>query len=152
MKLDLTCKTAATAITCNNSTITELEKSLVDYLNTERAVGTNCEFLLAGKTACDSQSITFCVALSCAGPRADDYLASHVEQQEAAIKNIMAEKSSKQFTSDTVTITCRLFRDSDRRKMPSPTCDEECTEESQSTVTLCDCPCKLSNSVSDLLL
>lgn len=153
--MELTCRAAKkTTITCNNATTNELEEKLLTHLNADlnsRVPTTNCEYLLGGSTQCENQSVTFDIMLTCPGSRADGNLVDHVKQQQMVIKQIMDRKTSEEFTSGNSKAICRLFRESDQRKTPLPTCIEECTKEYQGPVALCDCPCKLSCNVSNVI-
>lgn len=135
-------------INCNSATISELEKKLLKHLNDDarnRIANTNCEFLATGNRSCDKDSIVFSILLTCPGSPANGNLVNNVKQQQVAIKDIMDKKTSERFTADDVTIIVRLFRDSEQRKIPSPTCGDQCSKVQQGPVILCDCPCKLSN-------
>ena len=136
-------------ITCSDSAVEQLEQLLLAHLNAhvqsvQGTGATTCAFLSGGSATCSSDSIKFQIVLTCAGGAATGNLIDNVEQQQMAITNIMARRTSEQFTADGVAIIVRLFRDSDRRNSPSPTCNEECSEVEQTPLMLCDCPCKLT--------
>ena len=139
-------ETKGTTINCNSDTPSKLEKKLLAHLNDDaksKIADTTCEFLATGNTSCEMDSIVFHVLLTCAGGPANGNLIDNVKQQQMAIKTIMNRKSSERFTED-VTIIVRLFRESEKRKIPSPKCNDQCVKVQQGPVTLCDCPCKLS--------
>ena len=146
--LDLSSKPAkrGTTITCNDATVVELETQLLAHLNAynkSMVAGTMCEFLPAGSASCSTTSIKFKIVLTCAGERPNGILINNVRKQQMAITKIMQRRSSETFAAGNVKIVVRLFRESDRRNMPKPTCNEECSEIEQGPLILCDCPCKL---------
>lgn len=140
-----------TTISCTDAIINDLERLLLDYLNAHAmstVTDTNCEFLLGGNTNCDGASIQFNIILTCEGKRASGSLLDNVEQQKMAITKIMGRTGNEVFTSGGVSITVQLFKPSEVQNItPSPTCSDDCTKVQQGPVTLCDCPCKLSNCV-----
>ena len=134
-----------TAISCNDATVEQLEDKLLAHLNDYNktiANGTTCEFLPAGSASCKSSGIKFKIVLACAGDRANGNLIDNDSKQKMAITNIMQRRTSESFTAHDVEIIVRLFRDSDRRNSPKPTCNKECSEVEQGPLILCDCPCK----------
>ena len=145
--LDLSSKPAkrGTTITCNDAAVAELEKQLLAHLNAyDKSItdGITCEFLSAGRANCSMLSIKFKIVLTCAGGRPNGDLIDNVRRQQMAITKIMQRKSSETFSADGIRIVVRLFRESDRRNSPKPTCNEECSEIEQGPLILCDCPCK----------
>ena len=146
--LTLSSKSANGQITCSTATVDQLEKDLLAHLNADaasRVTDTTCEFSPTGNNTCSTASIVFNIKLSCAGKRANGNLIDNVKEQQVAITKIMERKTSEQFTFGAVSIIVRLFRESERRKAPLPTCSSECTKVEQGIVTLCNCSCKLSN-------
>lgn len=147
VRLDLSSKPAKKrmTITCNDAAVGELENQLLTHLNDyNKSItgGIACEFLSAGNANCSTLSIKFKIELTCAGDTPNGVLIDNVDRQKMAITKIMQRRSSETFTADGIQIVVRLFRDSDRRNSPTPTCDEECSEIEQGPLILCDCPCK----------
>ena len=144
--LDLSSKPKKdTTITCNDVTVAKLENQLLTHLNAyDKSItdGITCEFLSAGRPNCNTLSIKFKIVLTCAGERPNGDLINNVKRQQMAITKIMERRSSETFVADGVTIIVRLFRESDRRNSPKPTCSKECSEIEQGPLILCDCPCK----------
>jgi len=147
--LEITGKSAnrGATITCTDPITEKLQSSLLDFLNEHiQAVvpESSCKFLRANSTICNPDLITFRIRLVCAGGAPIGNLADNVNSQEKQIEMIMARKSSQSFKARGVEIIVRLFRLSDRAIPPKETCSDECSEKQQASITLCDCPCKLT--------
>ena len=146
MKLDLTGRLSG-ANCSDNDVIDSLEDRLISYLNlyATSVVDMHCTFIATSDRQCNRASVEMCVLLTCVANMLSDDLVTSVRQQQAAIKKIMDRKTSERFTADGVTMTVRLFSNSEQRKTASPTCAEDCSQVEQGPVYLCNCTCKLIN-------
>ena len=140
-----------------NGVVLSLQGKMIRFLNNHAANVTDmpCKFIPTNYRKCkqdaEMATVEMKILLACFENAPSNNLIASTRLQQKAIKEIMDRKTREIFKIDSATMFVRLFKNSEQRKKPLPSCSDYCSPVMQGQILLCNCTCKLNNYISIML-